>query len=79
MAKVQDPTLGLVDPETSGLNPSTQTLHVPLQSIPALNLFSTPVQLGAIQKFSEGGFNLPIQTINKDISISLDKGLTIFE
>ncbi|KAJ7409670.1 hypothetical protein BTVI_55946 [Pitangus sulphuratus] len=55
VAKVQDPALGLVEP--FGISPTLQSVQVPLQSPPAFQLIDTPLQLGVISKFTNGGLN----------------------
>ena len=67
VTQVQDPALGLVEPHTVGLGPSMQPVQIPLQSLPTLQQISTPTQLGAACKLTEGAFDPLIQIIGKDI------------
>jgi len=48
VTEVQDPAFGLVEPHTVGLGPSTQSVQVPLQSLPTLEQIDTPPLLRVI-------------------------------
>ncbi|KAK4826384.1 hypothetical protein QYF61_008055 [Mycteria americana] len=63
----QDPALGLVEPHTTGLSPSTQPVQIPLQSLPTLNQINSPAQLGVVCKLTEEALDPFIQIIDKDI------------
>ncbi|KAK4827284.1 hypothetical protein QYF61_016430 [Mycteria americana] len=67
VAQVQDPALGLVEPHTIDLGPSTQPVQLPLQSLPTLKQINTPTQLGVICKLTEGALDPFVQIIDKDI------------
>ncbi|KAK4826517.1 hypothetical protein QYF61_010014 [Mycteria americana] len=67
VAQVQDLALGLVEPHTIGLGPSTQPVQVPLQSLPPLKQIDTPTQLGVVCKLTEGALDPLVQIIDKDI------------
>ncbi|KAK4819271.1 hypothetical protein QYF61_000482 [Mycteria americana] len=67
VTQVQDPALGLVEPHTTGLDPSIQPVQVPLQSLPTLEQINTPAQLGVVCKLTEGALDPLIQIIDKDI------------
>ncbi|KAK4830184.1 hypothetical protein QYF61_008975 [Mycteria americana] len=67
VTQVQDLTLSLVEPHTTGLGPSIQPVQVPLQSLPTLKQINTPAQLGVICKLAEGALDPFIQIIDKDI------------
>jgi len=49
---VEDPVLGLVEPQTVALGPSIQSVQIPLQSLPTLQQVDTPNQLGVICKLT---------------------------
>ncbi|KAK4831509.1 hypothetical protein QYF61_018093, partial [Mycteria americana] len=67
VAQVQDLALGLVEPHTIDLGPSTQPVQVPLQSLPTLHQINTPTQLGVICKLTEGALDPFVQIIDKDV------------
>ncbi|KAK4830675.1 hypothetical protein QYF61_012775 [Mycteria americana] len=67
VAQVQDSALGLVEPHTIDLSPSTQPVQIPLQSLPTLKQINSPAQFGVICKLTEGTLNPLIQIIDKDI------------
>jgi len=64
---LQDPAFGLVEPHTTGLSPSIQSVQIPLQSLPTLQQINTPTQLCFICKLTEGALNPLIQITDKDI------------
>ncbi|GAB0208866.1 mitochondrial enolase superfamily member 1 [Grus japonensis] len=68
--QVQDPALGLVEPQTVGLGPSIQPVQIPLQSLPTLEQIDTPAQFGVICKLTEGALNPLAQIIDKDIKVN---------
>jgi len=65
--QVQDPAPDLVKPHTFGLSPWTQSVQIPLQSLPTLEQIDTLAQLGVICKLAEGALNPLIQIIDKDV------------
>ncbi|KAK4813572.1 hypothetical protein QYF61_010497 [Mycteria americana] len=67
VAQVQDLALGLVEPHTIDLSPSTQPVQVPLQSLPTLQQINTPTQLGVICKLTEGALDPLVQIVDKDV------------
>ncbi|RMB97862.1 hypothetical protein DUI87_25340 [Hirundo rustica rustica] len=66
-AKVQNAALGLVKFQVVGLGLSIQPVQVPLWSPPTFQQIGTPSQLGDICKITDGGLNVIIQIINKDL------------
>ncbi|KAJ7427217.1 integral membrane protein dgcr2 idd [Willisornis vidua] len=67
VAKVQDQALGLAKPHPIGISPSIQPVQVPLQSPSTLYRIDTSSQFGVVCKFADGGHDLLIQIIKKDI------------
>jgi len=67
VTEVQNPALGLVEPNAAGLVPSIQPVQIRLQSLPTLKQIDTTTQLAVICKFSEGAFDPLIQIVDKDI------------
>jgi len=57
VTEVEDPALGLVETHKIGLDPSVQSVQIPLQSLPPLKQVNTHSQLGAICKLTEGALN----------------------
>ncbi|KAK4827063.1 hypothetical protein QYF61_013704, partial [Mycteria americana] len=67
VAQVQDLALGLVKPHTIDLDPSSQPVQVPLQSLPTLQQINTPAQLGVVCKLTESTLDPFIQIIDKNV------------
>ncbi|KAJ7395102.1 hypothetical protein BTVI_157799 [Pitangus sulphuratus] len=67
VTQVQDKVLDLVEPHTTGLSPSIQSVQIPLQSLPAFKQINTLTELGVICKLTEGVLDPLIEIIEKDI------------
>ena len=67
VTEVQYPAFGLVEPHTTDLCPSIQSVQIRLQSLPTLKQINPPTQLGFIYKLTERALNPLIQTIDKDV------------
>ncbi|KAJ7423224.1 hypothetical protein BTVI_10715 [Pitangus sulphuratus] len=78
VAKVQDLSLGLVEPHTVGFSLSIQPVQVPLQSPPTLQKIDTPTQLGVMCKFTNGTLNPLIQCVQVKGLIDTGADVTIF-
>jgi len=65
--QVQDLVFGLVDPHTTDLSSSIQSVQIPLYSLPNFQQIDTPAQLDIIRKLTEGALNPLIQITDKDV------------
>ncbi|KAK4829782.1 LOW QUALITY PROTEIN: hypothetical protein QYF61_006581 [Mycteria americana] len=65
VTQVQDLALGLVEPYTIDLGPSTHPVQIAL--LPTLQQINTPTQLGVICKLTESALGPLIQVVDKDI------------
>ena len=62
--EVQDPALGLIEANASGLSPTIQPVQIVLQGLPIARQVDTSSQLGVICKLTESALNPLIQIIN---------------
>ena len=62
--EVQDPALGLIEANTSGLSPTIQLVQILLQGLPIPMQVDTSPQLGVICKLTESALSPLIQIIN---------------
>ncbi|TRZ08032.1 hypothetical protein HGM15179_019075 [Zosterops borbonicus] len=61
----QDLELGLIEPQTTGLDPLIQPVQIPLQRLPALQQINCPAQRSVIHELTEDVLVPLVQIINK--------------